>query len=147
MIFIGEYYVRADAKSRVAMPSSFKKILDEATEARVVVRKDVFERCLLVTPYGEWQAEMEQMHGRLNPFNREHMQFLREFQRNSVEITIDSAGRFLVPRRFMEMISAEKDLVLLGVDRHIELWDQSTYESSSLDAETFSRLATKTFEV
>lgn len=141
--FIGDFQCKADAKCRIALPSAFKKALDAAEEARLVVRKDIFEQCLLVYPYAEWERTMDDLRSKINPYNREHTRFLREYQRNSAEVQLDSFGRILVPKRLLQMVGADKDLTLLGVDKHIELWDTPTYMQQTMEGDQLGMLAEK----
>ncbi len=141
--FIGDFVCKADAKGRVVMPSAFKGVLESMTEVRLVVKKDIFEQCLVVYPFGEWERLMDDLRSKINPYNREHTRFMREFQCSTAELQLDGNGRFLVPRRLMQTIGADKDVVLLGVDRHIELWDAATYDSQHLSADELGNLAEK----
>ena len=50
MSFIGQFPVRLDAKNRAFMPVGFRRLLQQAGEQTLVVRKDYFENCLVVYP-------------------------------------------------------------------------------------------------
>ncbi len=126
MIFIGEFESRADEKGRIVLPSAFKKSVSN-DDLRFVVRKDLFENCLIIYPYSYWKEELDNLRKKLNPYNRKHKQFLRDFFRGSAEIILDGNGRFLIPRRLMELVEANRDVILAGVDRHIELWAAHIY--------------------
>ncbi len=142
--FIGDFQCKADAKCRLVLPSAFKHSLEADGEpARLVIRKDIFEKCLLLTPYSEWQRQMTDLRGRINVYNRQHTQFLREMQRNAVEVQMDNFGRILIPKRLLTMIDADKEITLLGVDKHIELWDTQTLESQAMTSEDLGALAEK----
>ena len=39
----------------------------------------------------------------------------------------DIGGRFLVPKRLTDLIGSPKEVVMLGVDRKIEIWDHELY--------------------
>ncbi len=79
--FIGDFVCKADAKGRVVLPAAFKKVLESAGEDRFVVKKDLFEPCLILYPFYEWEKTMEVLRARINPYNREHARFQRNFQR------------------------------------------------------------------
>jgi len=124
--FIGDFECKADAKGRIVLPAAFKKSVEQE-ELRFVVRKDLFEKCLVLYPYVYWQEELSVLRKKLNPYNREHKQFLRDFFRASAEVSLDSNGRFLIPRRLMDQIDASREVMLVGVDRYIELWSREAY--------------------
>lgn len=139
--FIGDFVCKADAKGRIVMPSVFKNMLESEGESRIVVKKDIFEQCLVLYPYSEWDRLMNDLRQKINPYDREHTRFFREFQRNTAEMQLDANGRFLVPRRLMTSVLVEKDVILLGVDKHIELWSTNLYDSQALPQEELGRLA------
>ncbi|MFO8002231.1 MAG: division/cell wall cluster transcriptional repressor MraZ [Marinilabilia sp.] len=140
--FIGDFECRTDAKGRIVFPSAFKKVVGEE-DVRFVVRKDLFESCLILYPYAVWEEELARIRAKLNPYNREHNKFLRHFFRGSAEIALDGNGRFLIPRRLMDQIGAHREIILLGVDRYIEIWDKDVYLSGGLSKEELGGLAEK----
>lgn len=124
--FIGDFECKADAKGRIVLPAAFKKAVGQE-ELRFVVRKDLFEKCLVLYPYAYWEEELVILRKKLNPYKREHKQFLRDFFRASAEVCLDSNGRFLIPRRLMDQVEVEREVMLVGVDRYIELWSREAY--------------------
>ena len=143
--FIGDFECRADAKNRVVLPAAFKREFEGQETVRLVIRKDMYEDRLVIYPYDVWQSMMSDLRSRLNPYNRTHAQFLREWQSGTAEAQLDANGRLLVPQRLLDIIQASKDLVLLGVDNHIELWDKLKRSSSSLSGEELGALADQIF--
>ena len=130
--FIGDFVCKADAKGRVVLPSVFKKAMTAMEENRFVVRKDLFEDCLILSPYPEWEEELNEIRSRVNLYNRAENKFYRQYFRGAAEVTFDANGRLLVPKRLMEKIDLPKEMVLVGVDRKIELWHKSVYESEEM---------------
>ncbi len=144
--FIGDFDSKADQKNRLVMPSAFKHELEGGEEGvRLVVKKDIYEKCLLVYPRSVWEKVMTDLQGRIDPYSRAHTRFLREYQRNTCEVGLDANGRFLVPQRLLELIGEGKDFVLLGVGEHIELWDKKTYESDAMSQEQLEELTESIF--
>ncbi|MDR2927193.1 MAG: division/cell wall cluster transcriptional repressor MraZ [Cytophagaceae bacterium] len=138
--FIGDFECRADAKGRIVLPSAFKKV-DGQDNLCFVARKHLFENCLELYPYNHWEELLEQLRKKLNPYNRKHDQLMRSFFKSAAELPLDGNGRFLVPRRLMEQIGAERDVVLVGIDKKIELWAQETYNSMGDNTEILASLA------
>ena len=138
--FIGDFECKADAKGRIVLSAAFKKALAEG-EDRFVVRKDLFEECLVMYPYSYWEEELVKIRQKLNPYDREHKQFLRDFFRATAEVSLDSNGRFLIPKRLMEQVNAERDVVLIGVDRYIELWSKEAYLTMNDDPDQLANQA------
>ena len=140
-IFIGDFQGKADAKGRIVLPIAFKHVLDSMNENRIIVKRDIYEKCLLIYPACEWEFVMEDLRSKINPYDKEHMQFMREFQRNTAELQLDANGRILIPKRLMSVINAEKDVTMIGIDKHIELWDSKIFDNQAIDSDTLGSLA------
>jgi MraZ protein len=141
--FIGDYVCKVDEKGRMLFPAAFKKQNKSASPDRYVVKKDIFEGCLVLYTMEEWERQNSLIRRNTNPYNREHSKFLREFYRGTAELVLDSSGRLLLPKRLLEMIDANKDLVLTGQDSRIEIWAKDNYESHVTDENSFADLAEK----
>ncbi len=141
--FIGDYTCKADVKGRIILPAAFKKQMPADARDHFVVRKDIFENCLVLYSIEDWNRQLEKIRKRINPYNREHNTFLRNFFKGTAELILDSNNRFLVPRRMLEMIGADRDLVLAGQDGRIEIWAAGAYERIGMPAEEFANLAEK----
>ncbi len=141
--FIGDYDCKLDAKGRINFPSAFKKQMPPEASESFVVKKDIYENCLVVYTMEEWQRQVELVRARLNPYNPEHNRFLREFHRGEAECPLDASGRMLIPKRLLDAIGADKDLVLAGVDGKIEVWAKEQHERLAMDQQQFASLAQK----
>ena len=80
---------------------------------------------------------------KLNDYNREHKKFKTQFFRDTAEVEIDGSGRILLPRKFMESMELDKDVVLAGMDKVIEIWDKKSYDENQMDGDDFANLAEK----
>lgn len=141
--FIGDYQCKADVKGRIILPAAFKKQMPADAQDHFVVRKDIFENCLVLYSMEDWNAQLERIRKKINPYNREHNMFLRNFFKGTAELTLDNNNRLLVPRKFMEMIDADRDVVLAGQDGRIEIWAADVYNTIDMPAEDFANLAEK----
>jgi len=141
--FIGDYPCKVDAKGRIILPMAFKKQMPAAAQDHFVVRKDIFENCLVLYAIDDWNRQLEKIRKRINPYNREHNRFLRNFFKGTAELSLDSNNRMLIPKRLFDLIGAERDVVLAGQDGRIEIWSASFYETIEMPAEDFANLAEK----
>ncbi len=141
--FIGDFPCKLDAKGRLTLPAAFKKQMQAVGQESFVVKKDIFEKCLVLYPIKEWQEQVEILNKKINPYNREHNKFLREFHRGKAELSIDNVGRVLIPKRLLEIIGESSDLILAGLESKIEIWDKDTYESMQANEDDFAALAEK----
>jgi len=69
--------------------------------------------------------------------------FLRNFFKGTAEILLDSNNRMLIPKRLLDLISADRDVVLAGQDGRIEIWAASIYERIDMPPDDFANLAEK----
>ncbi|MCF8221836.1 MAG: division/cell wall cluster transcriptional repressor MraZ [Bacteroidales bacterium] len=141
--FIGDYSCKIDAKGRLIFPSAFKKQMRSVSLDHFVVRRDIFEQCLVLYTSEDWDEQMEQIRSRINPYNREHNMFMRNFFKGTAELTIDSSNRLLIPRRLIEVAGIKRDVVLAGQDGRIEIWAAEKYEEIDMPVDDFADLAEK----
>ena len=141
--FIGDYTCKVDVKGRIILPMAFKKQMPADARDHFVVRKDIFENCLVLYSIEDWNRQLEKIRRKINPYNREHNMFLRNFFKGTAELTLDSNNRMLIPKRLLDIIGAERDVVLAGEDGRIEIWAASVYDTIGMAADDFANLAEK----
>lgn len=144
--FIGEYSCKADSKSRIVVPASFRKAMLAAGEAVFVLRKNIYDPCLDMYPYREWERLAEELRMKLNCFDKTEAAFLREWYRGAQEVEMDGNGRILLPKRLLDEIGVGKEIVLAGQDGKIELWAAEAYRRSALGTEDFAVLTQEVFK-
>ncbi len=141
--FIGDYQCKVDAKGRIILPMAFKKQMPAEAQDQFVVRKDIFENCLVLYSADDWKKQLEKIRKKMNTYNREQNMFRRNFFKGTLELTLDNNNRILIPKRLMDLIGANRDVVLAGQDGRIEIWPAVAYESIEMPAEDFADLAEK----
>ncbi len=141
--FIGDYTCKIDAKGRILLPSAFLKQLPVIGQDSFVVKKDIFETCLVLYPIKEWEYQNKLIRANINPYKKEHNLFLRNFYRGTAELVLDNNNRILIPRRLLDLLSSGKEVVLTGQDSKIEIWAKDDYEKHAPGEEDFARLAEK----
>ena len=83
--FIGDYTVKLDAKGRLSFPAAFKKQMKAGLDGGFVLKRDVFEKCLILYPMEEWERQNAIIRAKTNPYNKEHAGFLRKFFSGTVD--------------------------------------------------------------
>lgn len=139
--FIGEYTCKLDSKGRIVFPSSFKKQMTGSNQEKFVVKGDIFENCLVLYPNAEWERQVKILRKKINPYKKEHNKFLRRFYKGMAEILLDANNRLLLPKRLLEEIGAEKELVMAGQYGKIEIWAKDRYEQIELGDDEFAGMA------
>ena len=77
--FLGNMEAKADAKGRIFIPALFRKRLQSEGEGFLVLRKDIFQDCLVLYPGSVWEKEIGLIRSRLNKWDREQQQIFRQF--------------------------------------------------------------------
>lgn len=137
MRFLGNIEAKMDAKGRAFLPATFRKILQAAGEDRLVMRKDVFQPCLVLYPERVWNAQMDLLRQRLNRWNKQQQQVFRQFVSEVELLTLDGNGRFLIPKRYQRMADIEQDIKLIGMGDTIEIWSNGKVGEQQLTPEAF----------
>lgn len=124
---VGEYECKLDAKGRFLFPSGLRKQLDPAANENFMVNKG-FENCLTLYPMNEWEKVTAKL-SKLNLFKPKNRMFYRLFHQGAKQLTLDNAGRILIPTALMERIGLKKEIMLTAYNDRIEIWDRAEYLS------------------
>ena len=140
--FIGEYTVKIDDKGRMVFPSAFKSLMSADGDMRFVIKKDIFEDCLEMYTFEEWERQSSEVKSRLNFFNRDHAMFWREYMRDRAIVEPDGkVGRISVPKELLGAIGVNKEVVFSGNDYKIESWAREKFEEARISNEQYISLA------
>lgn len=137
MRFLGNIEAKADAKGRIFLPSVFRKVLQASGEENLVLRRDVFQKCLVLYPESVWNVQMDELRSRLSRWNAAHQQIFRQFVSDVEMLTLDGNGRFLLPKRYMQMADIEQSVKFIGMGDTIEIWSTTLTEKPFLEADEF----------
>lgn len=135
--FIGSCDAKADVKGRVFLPANFRHVLQEAGEESMVMRKDVFQDCLVIYPETIWKEQLAALRSKLSRWNRQEQQIFRQFAADAEILTTDTNGRILIPRRYRELAGINLDVRFIGMDDTIEIWAREKVDASFITLEEF----------
>ncbi|MBQ7179964.1 MAG: division/cell wall cluster transcriptional repressor MraZ [Bacteroidaceae bacterium] len=138
MRFTGNIDAKVDEKGRVFVPSSFRKILLREESQGLILRRDVFQRCLVLFPQEVWDEQVNAITARTNMFDRQGRDALRRFVAGAESITLDSGGRMLIPRRYLEESGIQNEVRFIGVDNTIEIWSRQAAEALLSEPDTLA---------
>ena len=139
MRFIGNIEAKTDSKGRVFLPACFRRILQQGGCDKVMLRKDVYQDCLVIYPEENWNEQLNQLRSRLDKWNAKHQMIFRQFVADVEELSIDSNGRILLPKRYLNMASIKQEVRLIGMDDTIEIWAKEKLEQPFMASDEFSR--------
>lgn len=100
------------------MPARHRDALQAQCDGRLTLTRHP-DGCVLVYPRPTWEARREQI-AQL-PFAARALQ--RLLLGNATDVELDGNGRALVPAELRTPCGMERDVMLLGMGAHFELWD------------------------
>ena len=115
--FLGEFQHSLDAKGRVILPVEFR----EPFVTGAVLTK-VLDGCLAVYSEGEFEMLAEKVRERARAGARQR-QASRAWFASARPFVPDKQGRFAIPQALREFAHLERDVMVLGVDNRVEMWN------------------------
>ena len=141
-IFTGEYECKMDAKGRLLLPAKIKAKLPDCSKHEIILARG-FEPCLTIYTKEEYDKVYQEFSS-LNTYNPDQRKLQRNFFRGSVEIDLDNLGRFLIPKRLAQYAQLDKETLIVGAGKVLEIWNPDVYDEHIVDSpEEYSELARK----
>ena len=125
--FRGSYQHTIDHKGRISIPARFRRQLSGDAEETFVILRGL-ESCIALYPSDEFRRLDERLRGR--SFSDENN---RRYQRmmlfDSRDETLDAQGRIALPPRLITHAKLAKDVLVVGLLDHLEVWKPELFES------------------
>jgi MraZ protein len=121
-VFLGEYVHILDSKGRLTIPAKFRAELDTG----LVITRGI-DRCLAVFPMGEWEQLAEQVSD-LPMTDRRARAFQRLLFASASDLSPDKQGRILIPPRLRAYANLDGEVVVAGLNKHVEVWNSEAWE-------------------
>ena len=122
---VGEFEVKLDEKGRFLFPSGLRKQLPTSSQRDFMLNKG-FEECLTLFPLPDWERISDKL-SKMNLFKPKNRMFYRLFHQGAKQVTLDNAGRVLIPVALMERVGLESEVMLIAYNDRIEICDKSKY--------------------
>ena len=119
---LGTHSYQLDPKGRISLPVRFREAF--ADGAFLTLGQD---GCLFCFPRAEWDERSGEV--RAAPLSdTEGRAYARMFFGNAESVELDSQGRLVVPQRLRNQVGIGKEVVVLGVQERMEIWDKDAHE-------------------
>ena len=139
-MFYGEYEHTLDRKGRLIVPSKLREVAQANYVEKFFITRGL-DQCLFLFTEEEWKFQ-ESKFKSLSFTKSAARSFTRLYFSGASDVTCDKQGRILIPKVLKDFAGVKRDVVILGVSNHIEIWAkekwQTFYESSK---ETFEEVA------
>jgi MraZ protein len=87
------------------------------------------EPCVALWVPQDYEAYADGVLSTLPPFSEEAEKLERFFHANSHETELDGAGRVMFPPFLMEHANLQKEVVVTGAGKRLEVWDRAAWAS------------------
>ncbi|MCR4603862.1 MAG: division/cell wall cluster transcriptional repressor MraZ [Prevotella sp.] len=138
MRFLGNIEAKTDAKGRVFLPATFRKVLQASGEEVLVMRKDIHQKCLVLYPESVWNQRVDALRERVNEWDDEGQMVMRQYMKEAEMLVLDGSGRFLIPKRYLQMAEISQTVRFIGMTDTIEIWAAEKVEQPFMSQQEFS---------
>lgn len=128
-MFRGSSYHTIDAKGRIIIPTRFRELVSGDGDGDGLMLSGM-DGGLVAYPYEKWK-EVEDKILRLAEKSTAMRRFRRVFIGGSSDCPLDKNGRILVPPSLRQYAVLEKDIVLVGVLDHFEIWARDKWDAEN----------------
>ena len=128
-MFFGSYLHSLDDKNRLCLPSKLRHELSD----KVYILKG-FDGCLSLYPEEAFKNYLESLNS-LSFANHLSREVERIALSSVYEMEIDKVNRVQIPTALVEKYSISKDVVVLGLIDHIEIWSKDKWNTYLKDNE------------
>lgn len=123
-----------DNKGRIAIPAKQRECFMALSGGQLVMTAHTENRCILIYPENEWEQIRPQIEA-LPTFNKHALRVQRLLLGNATSLELDSNGRVLVPPTLRTYAGLDKNLMLVGLGKKLELWSEEAWLKSVVNAE------------
>jgi MraZ protein len=139
-LFRGQFTYSVDSKGRLSIPARLRKHVSPESNDTFVMTQGT-AACVDIYPLDQWQI-IEAKLLALNTFKPNEARFVRMISQHATEDTLDSQSRILVPQALLKYAKIDKDVLILGLLKKIELWNPEVYaEYLEQSPESYEQIA------
>ena len=131
-MFRGSSTHTIDSKGRIIIPARFRDVIKVGNSNSLIVSK--LDKCLVAYPIEEWH-KIESKILSLAEKSETLRRFRRVFVGGASECSYDKQERILIPPLLRQYAGLEKDIALVGVLTHFEIWCREQWEKENMAME------------
>ncbi|HEU0229621.1 MAG TPA: division/cell wall cluster transcriptional repressor MraZ [Burkholderiaceae bacterium] len=131
-MFQGSSALTLDAKGRISIPTRHRDALVAQVEGQLTLTRHP-DGCLLLYPRSVWEIKREQ----IVAFPASARPLQRLLLGSAQDVELDGSGRILISPELRTAVGMTREVMLLGMGSHFELWDAT--EWSRREAEDLAK--------
>lgn len=128
-MFQGASSLNLDAKGRMTIPARHRDALQLQCEGRLTLTKHP-DGCLLLFPRPVWEMRREE----IAKWPIAARAWQRIFLGSASDVDFDSAGRILIAPELRTAAGLTRDVMMMGMGSHFEIWDAAKLGESESEA-------------
>jgi MraZ protein len=131
-MFRGSSFHSIDTKGRIIIPARFREVIKSDGEDSVMVSG--LDTALVAYPLKEWrhlESKILSMAEKSNYMRR----FRRVFIGGAFECACDRQDRILIPPSLRQYAGLDKEIVIVGVLDHFEIWSRESWDQENMNLE------------
>lgn len=122
--FVDEYARQLDERGRIILPAKVR----EKIGSTVFVTRAPSDRCLHLYTEQEWENMSEKIRKLPTTTDKNAAAFARMFFGKATACEVDKQGRIALAKRLIEYAGLTKDIILVGANTRLEIWDNQAWE-------------------
>jgi MraZ protein len=129
-MLLGEHEHTIDDKNRLTLPAKFRKAFEDG----IVVTRGL-DGCVQAWTPDAWANYRDSQLANLPPLSQEGRRMHRYFFSGASETTPDKQGRVSIPPALLTHAKLGRDVVVAGVNDHLEIWDRAAWQRELAEVE------------
>ncbi|OGP63694.1 MAG: division/cell wall cluster transcriptional repressor MraZ [Deltaproteobacteria bacterium RBG_13_49_15] len=131
-MFRGSSFHAIDDKGRIVIPARFREVITVSGADRVMMTR--LDKGLYAYTFEEWK-KIETRIMSLAEKSDNMRRFRRVFIGGAFDCPFDKQGRMLIPPLLRQYAEIDKEIVLVGVLEHFEIWSRENWENENMNME------------
>jgi MraZ protein len=134
-MYYGSHPTVIDDKGRITAPRKFQEIMERNDHNTWYITRG-YKGCLYLYNLREWDSLIERME-QLDPLDPRAHDFQRLVYGCAIDVKVDRQGRVPIPAPLRGFAGLEREVVLVGMRNHLELWRKDAWDAyqASMGAE------------
>ncbi|MBM3579419.1 MAG: transcriptional regulator MraZ [Alphaproteobacteria bacterium] len=126
-MFLSTFTNKIDAKGRVSVPAQFRASLVNESFSGMVVYESFVNECVEGCDI-ERIKKLSESIDNLDPFSEERDAFATAVLGGSIQLSIDSDGRVILPESLLRKVNIKSEATFVGKGSTFEIWEPKQFE-------------------
>jgi len=126
-LFLSTFTNKIDAKGRVSVPAQFRASLVNESFSGMVVYESFVNECVEGCDI-ERIKKLSESIDNLDPFSEERDAFATAVLGGSIQLSIDSDGRVILPESLLRKVNIKSEATFVGKGSTFEIWEPKQFE-------------------